>query len=804
MPLSDLTSKIVQARDSKKTDFRTMKNNLNNIENVLKHISSLCSDDIWLSLINDSNCSELWTTITKKAEELSESVTPFIAPNGDFTIAYNRANREFVNVGAIGITREGKSEYIARTTQLGEWLLPRRTANQPCTTAPINIINGPSKDNKENFVRIHFFTVSEMIEQLRNFVSELGGNRDIIPNNISTKDQLKKWIEKHKIEVDEDLSNRVSKEDLSKKNEFIEGYFSHADQYVDLLVEEPSAGHQYYKDLLIDQINQGGKDGELYYSSVSYYKRPNAPTTEKSYKSYATKLAEVYTQFNVANEQVSNIQFLDTPGIGEQKVGIERALSDTVAMNLDVIIVVKSVRNELNNQDANRNTLITLLRDRLNNKDHAPKSVYFLLNMWENVGYEEGTAEKNNLKKLLQSGYRSSAIRLEDNQFRMINIVDNYEVVPQDEINYSDPLGRYLSDIFNAIIPRISRIDEDYFCKTEAEYKKISEAYKDLKSRMRTLENKLPSLDISDIVDDTLASLHEALNVVTSREIHIDGGIDYSIQKFCEQNAGILLSKTIDSPSEGFTDIEDYKQIDKFCKEHQDALAKHYSKSDFNSFMGFQQYEGFKIELCDQIISTIYNCINTEQAELELKETKDVIANVFITKGKLGFVSNDPSKWWQEMAQLLSDENADESLIQVFSNLGKFFIDYKEALKPKLVEIIRKCKHCDDFGNPKTFNFQEYESALRAIVHSLLHIEQTVQDAVEESVVKRDIKSLISTFENTITNLMRAVSLPKNNQLLESRKALVRFYKKHANEIFVGDNEAAKRALITSWHSQIN
>lgn len=802
MPLSDLTSQIVQARDSKKADFRTMKNNLNNIESVLKYISSLSSDDIWMSLINDCKCSDLWTDITKKASELSRSVTPFIAPSGDFTIAYHRANREFVNVGAIGITREGKSEYIARTTKLGDWLLPRRTANQPCTTAPINIINGPSKDKKENFVRIHFFTVSEMIEQLRNFVSELGGNRDIIPTNIRTKAELKKWIKGHKDGVDKALSDCVRKEDLSKKTEFIEGYFSHVDQYVDLLVEEPSEGHQY-KDLLIDQINQGKEAGELYYSSVSYYKRPNAPAKEKSYKSYATRLAEVYTQFNVANEQVSNIQFLDTPGIGEQKVGLERALSDAVAMNLDVIIVVKSVRNELNNQATNRNTLITLLRDRLNKKDHAPESVYFLLNMWGDVGYEEGNAEKTNLQVLLQSRYKSSAITLDDSQFRMINIVDNYEVV-QGGTNNDDPLGRYLSDIFNAIIPRISRIDEDYFGKTEAEYKNICDAYTALKSRMRTLENKLPSLDISDSVNDTLAGLHEDLNTVTSKEIRIDGGIKYSIETFCKQNTGILLSKTLNSPSEGFNDIEDYKQIDEFCKAHQDALAKHYSKSDFNSFMGFQQYEGFKIELCDQIISTIYDCINTEQAELALNETKNVIANVFITKGKLGFVSNDPGEWWQKMAQLLRDENADESLIQVFSDLGKFSIDYKSALKPKLVEIIRQCKHCDDFGNPKTFNFQKYEMALRAIVHSLLHIEQTVQDTVEESVVKRDIESLISTFEDTITNLVRAVSLPKNNQLLESRKALVRFYKKHANEIFVDDNEAAKRALISSWHSQIN
>jgi hypothetical protein len=807
-----------------------MKNNLNNIESVLKYISSLSSDDIWMSLISDCKCSDLWTDITKKASELSKSVTHFIAPSGDFTIAYHRANREFVNVGAIGITREGKSEYIARTTQLGDWLLPRRYEDQPCTTAPINIINGKSKDNKENFVRIHFFTVSEMIEQLRNYVLELGGNLDINPNNITTKAQLANWLKEHKDEVDKDLSR--SSVNLSKKSEFIEGYFCHADQYVNQLIEDPSRECQYI-DLSIDKVKEGHEDGELYYSSVSYYSRPDSQSSEKLYKSYATKFAEVYTQFDVANEQVSNIQFLDTPGIGEQKVGLERALSDAVAMNLDVIIVVKSVRNELNSQDANRNTLITLLRDRLNKKEYAPKSVYFLLNMWKNVSYEKGAAEKHVIQHLLQEGFQSSPIILGDSQFRMINIVDNYEMMGAGTDN-DDPLGRYLSDIFHAIIPRIGQIDNDYFGKTETEYHSIMQQWKGLCNDMRSLIRHLPDTSNVSLVNNTIEAIGKELMKIATWNGFLREEINTNLTPFKESTLGTYVLKLLKYKNDKYEDVlsevkfmvpnetNGSEQVDScglyqsrilaFCTAHKQQIdSSMLSENEWRENTGFTMYNGNKTTLQKLMVDDIQKLIDDTSAKEKLSGFKKSIARAFMNNGRLTFISHNPNvkvsedSWWEDMLAYLQGEQGCSSIEKILRDVKDLQVDAKGELKGCIEKSIAESLHFDNFGNEDDgYNFQDYDSAIRSYVHSMLTIEDTAKKLIEEKVMNEALKKL----EDNITSVLsKVIDLCKNADnvfgVTATRSELEAFYYRHIDDVLNGDKQAKIHALVSNWKNII-
>ncbi len=804
--LSRLTSQIVTARDAKRDSFIQMKESLTEMSSTIEFINSLVKNRLWNSIIDSNKLETIWDDILYKSRDLQKELCPFISDDGTFSLAFQRANRDYVNIGAVGITREGKSKYIDQTTELGEWLLPRRDDQEPCTTAPVNVINGSSKEldgypSKSKFVRVTHFNISEFIELLRSYIVELGGTADMIPSNISTREDLLKWLLSNKDEVNHVLSANLADAYLSKKNSFIEGYFAHASDYVKYLIEDTEK-ETSWTDYSIEEVNAGKDKGKAYYSSVSYYEYPNAPLQSKTYRSYATKKADIYTEFKVAKEDVTDIQFLDTPGIGEQKIGLERSLSENVAMNLDVILVVKSVRDEKNSQETNRNTLITLLRRKLNGKSHGKDSIFFLLNMWPDVTYQNGLDELSKLKSGLEEEHSVSKIVLDDSQFRMINVKANYEVLSNNKTDRDNPLGKYLYHILSSLIPNIRKIDSEYFSAAELEYSKIMGGYNALLQMVGKLSHLLPSSDISDRVDKLLKILHDGLDEIIEGDNAIDGGISYTIKKFCDQPTGIVFEKFLGVKNgKGVSNIDDFNQVKAFCESHKTTLLTRYKKFAYKGYLDFHSYASMKIELCNKIEDEIFDCIDTKQADSDLREVKRKLAQIFIQKGKLGFVDKDAQSWWLSMANYLRQENALPALVEIFSSIATFSIDYRKALEGKLDEIMLVCKHKDNFGNPAFYNFQTYDNALIAITHSLLHIEEAVQGETEENVVKKTIEALVSTFDVKLSDLIRSVSLPDPSMKTSTRSAMEKFYKKHANEIFTDDEESQKLALISSWNS---
>lgn len=807
--LSELTSQIVDARDSRRKSFAEKKSQLDKMTSVVECIDKMSTTSLWRDIITTNNLTDLWNKTLNAKRQLENELFPFVSVGGGFTLAYERTTRDFVNIGTVGITREGKSKYIDQTTKLGEWLLPKRDGQEPCTTAPINVINGASKaianyPSKENFVRVTHFTVTEFVELLRTYIKDLGGDPNLISLTNLTRSGLRNWIKANIEGINEALSKKLTDNNSARKRSFIEGYFTHVDDYVDYLVEDPSR-NDLWTDYDIEEINKGGKIGKEYYSSVSYYDRPDASLKSKTYRSFATKKADIYTSFDVAGEVVQNIQFLDTPGIGEQKIGLERSLSENVAMNLDVILVVKSVRADLNNQETNRNTLVTLIRRTLDGKAHGKDSVFVLLNMWPNVTYQDGLDEYNRIQTALMDVHSASQLSLSEDHYKMINVQSNYETLSDDSFDHDNPIGKYLHHILSSLVPNIARIDSEYFEAAEKHYSEVEQRFRALKTLVIQLSNSLPQMDINDRIDNVLKGLYEELEGIFNSKYAIDGDIAYTIEKqFCEQPTGIVLSKFLGvDKKQGVQNINDYQQVSSFCEQHKDALLKVYKRSAYLGHLDFQTYSMMKLEFCKFTENEIYSLINTNKADSALLDLKHKLAKAFIKIGRLGFIEANENYWWEKMTELLEQEKTPASLLELFGSISAFSIDYKGALQSKLAEIMLICKHKDNFGNPALYNFEEYDSAVIAVSHSLLHIEQAIQYETDESAIKGTLDALVKSFDELLSKLIRAISLPNPSEKTEVRRTIERFYKKHANEIFIDDNESRRLALITSWNNII-
>ena len=626
--LSELTDSIVKTRKNSSKNFISYNEKLNSIKKVLDLILKLEKNGLWEEIIKESKSGDKWTVLKESAEQLNEELLKFIGPDGDFTIAASRASRTYVNIGAIGIMREGKSEFIAQTTQLNEWILPRKKGEHACTTASINVINGSTSDERTGIARVYYYTVPEIVSLFADYLEELGLKRNEIDNNIISRKDLKKWCGNNV----ERMEQSITTEKTKLKQKFLE-YIKHIDQYVNRLVEPIKDEDNnliadntgLYKDYLISEILKGEDEGKEYYSSVSYYETPDSEN--EVFTSFATSKAEVYTNFEVDGTKVKNIQFLDTPGIGEKKIGVDRILSDAVSMNLDIIIVIRALNGTP--KEGQEESFINILRSKVEGKSTAKDWIYYLLNIWDGQDYDaaEKCINKNIKSPLTTTSHNLPSISLDEDHFRVINLREGYQLNSKNERDFNNPIGKYLSTILENLIPKIDNIDADFFNRATTTYEAILKKYDELLSSARSMH--LCDYDDYGRIQSLITTLQEALGREGAKNPEIFTNIQHNIDDFCKLKEGALVAKIFDVDAErsGFT------SSDSFYDKNKDAVKEKYDEGSYNQNLDFQKYGELKEKLTEAIKEDIYSRMDQTAVDSRFAETKKTIANVFIHNG---------------------------------------------------------------------------------------------------------------------------------------------------------------------------
>lgn len=808
MSLSDLTQEIVNLRKNSKKTFEDRETELQKMKSTVAAIAPMKESELWADIISGSKIEEDWISFVEKFDKFSRRINTFMDETGLFYLAKNRADRDYVNVGSVGVTQDGKSEFNASIANLAKGILPRGGGSQSCTTARINIINGKSPDGKSDIVRVHYYTVNEFAELMYSFLVELGAAEGDFKTVLetSTKEGLRLWMKNNKNDIRN--SKKIGQnEDVGKKIALLE-YFDHIDEYIDRL-GLPFADYSFQE--LTSGKDSDRERAEKYYSSVSYFLNPD-DLSEKKFFSYATKKAEVFSVFKIGNEDpVRNLQFLDTPGIGENKPGLERILAKSVSSDLDIIIAIKAARSTVQT-DSVRKMLTTQLRTLLHKRPQSRKSLYFVQNLWDDALSNEGETEKMRIKNMLEEPQNLDEIKLDDSHFRTINVLKQIEYRPDGSTNSTYPIHNYLNDIFNQLIPQIINIDNEFFNDAKDEYDAIVKDFKVLMNLVMEISHKLPSDDLSKQIDKVLVCVHDELNRTwenLQNTTNIAGGIKYRLAAFCSQKTGIVLGKLLGIEKEDgidnfdFLNEEDNRRfIDDFYGKGDNAakLNAMVSKLAWDGGNELKCYAELKSKLLDYIKEEIFRCIDADAAQQELKETKNRIAEVFREQGKLGFVSSSDDTWWENMAAMLEKEKYPQELTSLFSMFARFTIDYREILKDSIEKVIKESRHADNFGNPDAYHFGTWDDSKKTIVHSLLCIENRVQSLVKEDVYKRELGKAVSSFEGLVVKLAELNSFSDQKEKTLLRTSWEEFYTRHAKAIFVDGDAEKKRALISTWN----
>lgn len=796
--LSLLTRDIIHNREGVSEEFVLKKNKLESyLQNITK-IESLEQNELWHVILNEAGISAQWNTIITDACNIKGEIQQALSNRGTFAGAYERATRKHVNLGAVGITREGKSTYVRKITGVDDWLVPNKGGDKPCTTAPINIINSSTPDGQNEVARVYYQTLKELVDFLIVWIEELGGG-DAYGSSlkaVKTKTEFVEWCSQWpNIYNNPQFGN---KQTISKQN-FIT-YLKNANSYIDKILESDEQKTQSgigYKDYKISDIQNHGDIAKDYYSSVCYYDSPVSNTVR--YNSYATRLAEIYTNFSATE----NIQFLDTPGIGENKAGIEKTLSDAITMKLDIVIVIKAAY--IANQDKASELFFSLLRERLTNHATAKDWVYYILNVHldenGNYDFQQILDLRTRIKDNLRTPQQSSTIALEDIHFRFINLKEDCEYLSQTEIQTEHPIENYLSEILQLLIPKIKKIDEDFFSLGLSEYKKITAHIEHLCSKMSALSPKLPVFDDHTKIENLIVRLSEKFNTSKTYRHVIEGKLKPSVEEFKEEPIGTYVKKIL-GLSEDHTDLSELsiEAIDEFCKKNKDVIELRIGETSYENNKSFSDYSTVKGDLKKALIQGVLNQIKEKDAQEELAKIKNDFAEILETVGSLGFmVSAGSNDWWSDATAFLKKEKKVSELLSIFSGIRDMEIHAALDLGPSIIEAVRVSLNKDEFGEfSENWNFRSFDGALRCFIYSLLFLEASSKLDIEVSVFKRALEDIQKDINARFDRLW---DLPKNigDKSTESRNQLYSLYKRHLDEVFTNDAEAQKGALVDTY-----
>lgn len=462
-------------------------------------------------------------------------------------------------------------------------------------------------------------------------------------------------------------------------------------------------------------------------------------------------------------------------------------------MSLDIIIAIRALNGHA--KEEQEQTFINILRNKLNGKDTAKDWVYYLLNLYEGQKYDSAIACIKNLDYLLKTGEEYSSIVLDGEHYRVINLRDGYQLNPDGTTESNNPIEKYLGLILNNLIPRIDRIDEEFFCKATTIYDDINKKFADVLKLMRSMH--LKKYDDYGRINQQIEELQKALALENAKNPKIFSEIKHNIDEFCQLSDGILVAKVFEVDNAVFSDSDDFFENNKnavFCK---------YDEGGYNSNYDFQTYSLLKEGLAEAIKENIRGRINPEEAEKLLDRTKETIAKVFIQKGKMGFITTSPQEWFPKAIDIMENEGCYPHLLGIISSFANHTVQTTTIIEPRIKTVILKCMHHDNFGDPDDYDFQEYENAAAAIVHSLFEIENYAKGLINDGLISDDIEQLQVEFSDIYFRLTKLAVSKEPHKLSPIHDELYHFYENHGAEVFKDNEDLLKRGLVTSWMNKI-
>lgn len=226
-----------------------------------------------------------------------------------------RFNRETINISVVGRAGQGKSRLLQSISGVENDIIPADTGGD-CTGAKSTIANSKGK----TYAHIRFYTEQEIVTQVNAYLEKLDATHLTIGSAVRIPT----------IPVDSiDVATTTQESLLGQLRKYVEHY----DKYCDNLGNEIDVSDKSRIRYYVAQYDTGKPDKHFYaYLGV--------------------KEVTIYTEF--PTEDVGKIMLVDTIGLGDTSLDLEKKMLDTLVNDSDAAIVVRKAdaqRDGIRNED---------------------------------------------------------------------------------------------------------------------------------------------------------------------------------------------------------------------------------------------------------------------------------------------------------------------------------------------------------------------------------------------------------------------------------------------------------------------
>lgn len=219
-----------------------------------------------------------------------------------------RFGRDTINISVIGRARQGKSTLLQAISGLEDSVIPAAGGSH-CTGTTSVICNEPGTDTAH--AEVVFYTEDEIVKQVKDYIEAIG-----LSANVTTFG----GIPRLQSIIDEYVRDKCAGMDGSKLS-----WFTHLQKYV----EHYSEYSEY-----VSRGTIPAREGDI--RSWVAQKDANGVLT---YKYLAVKEVRIYKEFHFA--EAGRIVLVDTIGLGDTALGIEKKMLNTLQNNSDAAVVVR-------------------------------------------------------------------------------------------------------------------------------------------------------------------------------------------------------------------------------------------------------------------------------------------------------------------------------------------------------------------------------------------------------------------------------------------------------------------------------
>ena len=284
-------------------------------------------------------------TLLQKIEAAnpSEVLTKLSACQNECNRLEKRFNRDTINISVVGRARQGKSRLLQSISGLENEIIPADDGGD-CTGAKSIISNSAGPTRAEVF----FYSEMEIVNVVNDYLAALGN--DTVIGRLNQIPQ---------INVDAIEASITTGTDKTSLLGHLRKYVQHYDSYAHLLGRTlPVADPKEIRRYTSQYLDNG----------------------ERTYEYLGVKEVKIFTEFNY--KDAGKIQLVDTIGLFDTALGLEKKMMRTLADESDAAILLRLPNPQGDHVDEHDNKLYNDIEKNLG-QETLSKWLFYVLNVWD-------------------------------------------------------------------------------------------------------------------------------------------------------------------------------------------------------------------------------------------------------------------------------------------------------------------------------------------------------------------------------------------------------------------------------------